>query len=123
MVKDYRFKNSKGNYWSLRLELIPKRDKKRNTRGFVMAKNESGKEEWYSTFYERIEKMKMTYKSYEEILKVNKDDKWKYNPMRNIRVEGEKSHIPLRFNLTNEQWNEVYKKKSFAGVKITRRIG
>ena len=65
----------------------------------------------------------MTYKSYEEILKVNKDVKWEYHPMRNIRVEGEKSHIPLRFNLTKEQWNEVYKKKSFAGVKITRRIG
>ena len=88
-----------------------KKNKKRNNRGFVVDKNEFGKEEWYSTLYERMEKMKMTCKSYEEILKVNKDGKWKYHPMWNIRVEDEKSHILLRFNLKKEQWNEVYKKK------------
>ena len=43
IVKDNRFKNAKGNYWQLRLELIPKRDKKRNTRGLAVAKNEFGK--------------------------------------------------------------------------------
>ena len=72
------------------------RDKKRNTSGLLVTKNEFEKEEWYSTFYERMEKMKMIYKSNEEILKINKDGKWKYHPMRNIRAEGEKSHIQLK---------------------------
>ena len=43
-----------------------------------------------------------------------------------IKTTNERSgidSIPLRFNLSNEQWINVQKKKTFKDTTITRRLG
>ena len=39
IIKDYGFKKSEGIYWSLRVELLPTKDRKRNTIGNYVKKN------------------------------------------------------------------------------------
>jgi hypothetical protein len=46
IMKDPRFIDSQGGHWALCVELVPRRDKVRNTRGFMVMKNEFGKKEW-----------------------------------------------------------------------------
>ena len=121
IVKDPRFVDENNERWSLRVELIPKRDKKRNTRGFVVSKNEYGREEWYASFYERMKKNGCTLKSYDEVLDENKKGKWREHPMRIQRNRGKIISVPLRFDLNKDEWRNL-PKRGFAGVKITRRL-
>ena len=93
IVKDPRFVDENNERWSLRVELIPRRDKKRNTRGFVVSKNEYGGEEWYASFYERM-KNGCTLKSYYEVLEENKKGKWREHPMRIQRNRGKIISVP-----------------------------
>jgi len=123
VVKDYRFKYNNGNHWPLRIELIPKRDKKRNTKGFIVASNEFGKEEWYSSFYNRFKSKGMIFDSYEEVLKANKDGMWKEHPLRKQFVDGKLDSVPLRINLSKEGWISCRKSECFKETEITRRVG
>lgn len=97
---------SNGEHWPLRVELIPQKDKKRNTKGFIVAKNEFGREEWYASFFKRMSDKKLTYNDYNEIIEVNKEGIWKLHPLRNQYEHGELKSIPLRINLDKEGWKQ-----------------
>jgi len=123
IVKDPRFKDDKGNNWPLRVELIPTKDKKRNTKCFMVAKNEFGQEEWYPKFYKRMRDKNLVYKDYQEILKINKDGVWKEHPMKINYMNGQLASIPLRFDLNKDQWKKVITSGSFKDMNISRRLG
>lgn len=86
-------------------------------------KNEYGRTECYSSFYNRMKEKNCTYSTYEEVLKANKIGLWKEHPMKVIRQNNTIITAPLRFDLNKDGWKEVIKNKSFTGVNITRRLG
>ena len=102
IVKDYRFKESEGIYWPLRVELLPTKDRKRNTIGYYVKKNEFGGREWYPHFYQRIKNKNCAYETYEEILEINNRGIWKEHPIKTQYNNGKQISIPLRLNLTNK---------------------
>ena len=51
IVKDYRCRESPGFFWPLRVELMPTKDKLRNTIGYYV-RYEFGRKEWYANFQE-----------------------------------------------------------------------
>ena len=54
IVKDYRCRESPGFFWPLRVELMPTKDKLRNTIGYYVKRNEFGRKEWYANFFKRF---------------------------------------------------------------------
>ena len=123
IVKDPRFKMDGKNHWHMRVELIPKRDKKRNTRGFVVARNEFGSEEWYGSFYQRMKKKGLTLKDYSEVILANKEGLWRLHPLRQQFSNGIPTSIPLRIDLSRDGWVTAKKTSNFGMVSLTRRLG
>ena len=70
-----------------------------------------------------MKKLKMAYNTYKNIIKTNKNGKWKLHPMRSNKFSHTHPFIPLWFKIANEGWMKVFKCKSFAHVQITRKLG
>jgi hypothetical protein len=70
----------------------------RNTKGFMVAKNEFSKKEWYTSMTSRMLNKGCVYDMYDDILKVDKADIWKERLMRCIRVSGAVQYTPLMLN-------------------------
>ena len=79
---------------------MPTKDRKRNTVGYYVKKNEFGRREWYPHFYQRIKNKNCACETYEKILDINKRCIWKEHPMKIQYNNGKQISIPLRFNLT-----------------------
>ena len=73
IIEDKRFYYSESDaYYPLRVELIPKKDKIRNTIAYTVLKNESGLQEDYEIFYKRHKLEMKTYSSTKELLEISK---------------------------------------------------
>ena len=77
IVKDPRFINGKNGHWPLRVELEPIDGKIRNTRTYIVTKNEFGKREFYTKFYKRMKDAGYVLRDYKGILEANKIGLWK----------------------------------------------
>lgn len=87
IVKDPRFLNGGQDHWPLRIELEPAYDKKRDTKTYFVVRNEFGRREYYSKFYQRMVDGNFALDSYQQVLDANKDGLWKKHPMRLQRNE------------------------------------
>ena len=123
IVKDPRFINGKNGHWPLGVELEPIYGKIRNTRTYIVTKNEFGKRKFYPKFYKRMKDAGYVLRDNKEILEANKLGLWKKRPMR-IQKDGKKiTCIALRFNQNKEQWKDVIEKMSVVNVTMRRQIG
>lgn len=121
-VKDPRFTN-KGAHWPLRIELIPVKDKKRNTRSFIVMKNEFGKKEWYPNFYRRMKELNCVYQNYSEIIEINKEGIWKEHPLRAQYKNNKLVSVPLKINLSKDEWEKSQQNKQYTKLRISRKLG
>ena len=89
IIEDKRFYCPDSDaYYQLRVELIPKKDKIRNTIAYTLLNNEFGLQEDYEMFYKRHKLEMKTYSSTNELLELSKNGIWKLHPLRKIIEKG-----------------------------------
>ena len=112
-IEDERFYCPESEaFYPLRLELIPRKDKNRQTIGYTVYKNEFGLQEDYEVFYNRHKSKLKTYSTTEQILEVSKSGIWREHPLRNYTKDGIQ-YPGLRYDLNKHGWKKVTESRSF----------
>ena len=122
-IEDERFYCPESEaFYPLRVELIPRKDKKRQKIGYTVYKNEFGLQKDYEVFYNRHKFKLKTYSTTEQILEVSKSGIWRENPLRNFTKDGIQ-YPGLRYDLNKHGWKKVTESRSFANIGLTIRAG